>query len=89
MIKLSFTKYVKLILFLMLSSFFSSLAKSGSFGFVKGRLVCRANSNVPCVRLAKIILKKMCGGENKKHRVGLSVGFPAVRLRYGLYVVLL
>ena len=30
---------------------------------------------------------KKCGGENKKHRVGLSVGLLAVPLQYGLYVV--
>jgi hypothetical protein len=42
------------------------VGKFGSFGFAKGRLVCRAKPNVPNVRLAKIELKKMCGGENKK-----------------------
>ena len=31
-------------------------------------LVCRAKPNVPLVRWAKIELKKMCGGENKKYR---------------------
>lgn len=30
--------------------------------------MCRAKPNVPFVRLAKIELKKMCGGENKKYR---------------------
>ena len=45
-----------------------ALAKNGSFGFAKGRPVCRAKPNVPFVRLAKIELKKMCGGENKKYR---------------------
>ena len=44
------------------------MGKFGSFGFAKGRLVCRAKPNVPFVRLAKIELKKMCGGENKKYR---------------------
>jgi hypothetical protein len=44
------------------------LAKSGSFGFAKGRLVYRAKPNVPNVRLAKFELKKMSGGENKKYR---------------------
>jgi len=29
-----------------------ALAKNGSFGFAKGRLVCRAKPNVPFVRLA-------------------------------------
>jgi hypothetical protein len=46
----------------------SAWVKNGSFGFAKGRLVCRAKPNVPFVRLAKIELKKMCGGENKKYR---------------------
>ncbi len=32
------------------------------------RLVFRAKPNVTFVRLAKIELKKMCGGENKKYR---------------------
>jgi hypothetical protein len=45
-----------------------AVAENGSFGFAKGRLVCRAKPNVPFVRLAKIELKKMCGGENKKYR---------------------
>ena len=45
-----------------------ALVKNGSFGFAKGRLVCRAKPNVPFVRLAKIELKKMCGWENKKYR---------------------
>ncbi len=45
-----------------------AVAKNGSFGFAKGRLVCRAKPNVPFVRLAEIELKKMCGGENKKYR---------------------
>ena len=45
----------------------NALAKNGSFGFAKGRLVCRAKSNVPFVRLAKIVLKK-CGSAKKiKH----------------------
>jgi len=39
--------------------------KSGSFGFAKGRLVCRAKPNVPLVRLAKIVFKK-CGAAKKK-----------------------
>jgi len=30
--------------------------------------VVGAKANVPFVRLAKIELKKMCGGENKKYR---------------------
>ena len=44
------------------------MEKNGSFGFAKGRLVCRAKPNVPFVRMAKIELKKMCSGENKKYR---------------------
>jgi len=40
------------------------LAKNGSFGFAKVRLVCRAKPNVPFVRLAKIVFKK-CGAEKK------------------------
>jgi hypothetical protein len=41
------------------------LAKNGSFGFAKGRLVCRAKPNVPFVRLAKIVFKKCAVGKNK------------------------
>ena len=50
-----------------------ALAKNGSFGFAKGRLVCRAKPNVPFVRLAKIVFKK-CGAakKNKTRSVGLS-----------------
>ena len=44
--------------------------RSGSFGFAKGRLVCRAKPNVPFAGWLKIVFKK-CGREkNKKHRVG-------------------
>jgi hypothetical protein len=43
----------------------SALAKNGSFGFAKGRLVCRAKPNVPFVRLAKIVFKKCAVGKNK------------------------
>ncbi len=52
-----------------------ALAKNGSFGFAKGRLVCRAKANVPFVRLAKIVLKK-CGLAKKiKHEaLGCRVG---------------
>jgi hypothetical protein len=52
----------------MLNVIVGALAKNGSFGFAKGRLVCRAKPNVPFVGQAKIELKKMCGGENKKYR---------------------
>jgi len=44
---------------------FGALAKNGSFGFAKGRLVCRAKPNVPFVRLAKIVFKKSAVGKNK------------------------
>jgi len=41
--------------------------KSGSFGFAKRWLVCRAKPNVPLVRLAKVVFKK-CGSAKKiKH----------------------
>ncbi len=41
----------------------------GSFAFAEGlALSVGAKANVPNVRLAKIELKKMCGGENKKYR---------------------
>jgi len=42
-----------------------AFAKNGSFGFAKGRLVCRAKPNVPFVRLAKIVFKKCAVGKNK------------------------
>jgi hypothetical protein len=52
------------------------LAKNGSFGFVKGRLVCGAEPNVPFVRLAKIELKKSAVEKNKKYkRVGKECRF--------------
>jgi hypothetical protein len=44
---------------------FGALAKNGSFGFAKDRLVCRAKPNVPFVRLAKIVFKKCAVGKNK------------------------
>ncbi len=45
-----------------------ALAKNGSFGFAKGRLLCRAKPNVPFMRLAKIVFKK-CGLAKKiKHK---------------------
>jgi hypothetical protein len=46
--------------------FVCALAKNGSFGFAKGRLLCRAKPNVPFVRLAKIVFKKCDVGKNKK-----------------------
>ena len=52
--------------------------KNGSFGFAKGRLVCRAKPNVLFVRLAKIVFKK-CGLAKKiKHEdLGCCVGKKA------------
>jgi hypothetical protein len=46
-----------------------ALAKNGSLACAEG-LACAvgAKANVPFVRLAKIELKKMCGGGNKKYR---------------------
>jgi len=44
---------------------FSALAKNGSFGFAKGRLVCRAKPNVPFVGGNKIELKKCAVGKIK------------------------
>ena len=49
-----------------------ALAKNGSFGFAKGRLVCRAKPNVPFVRLAKIVFKK-CAVEKNKNTEALAV----------------
>jgi hypothetical protein len=46
-----------------------ALEKNGSLGFPEGlACVIRAKTNVPFVRLAKIELKKMCDGGNKKYR---------------------
>jgi len=47
---------------------FRAVAENGSFGFAKGRLVCRAKPNVPFVQLAKIELKKSAVEKNKKYR---------------------
>jgi hypothetical protein len=61
--------------------------KSGSFGFTEGLALCVvAKPNVPFVRLAKIALKKVRWGKNKKHQVGWSVGLLVVELKHGLYV---
>ncbi|HNK90766.1 MAG TPA: hypothetical protein PKN63_09415 [Chitinophagales bacterium] len=46
-------------------SYYGAVEKNGSFGFAKGRLVCRAKPNVPFVRLAKIVFKKCAVGKNK------------------------
>ena len=52
-----------------------ALVKNGSFGFAKGRLVCRAKPNVPFVRLAKIVFKKCAVGKKIKHEaLGCRVG---------------
>jgi hypothetical protein len=60
--------------------------KSGSFGFAEGSALCvGAKPNVPLVRLAKIVFKKVRWGK-KKHWVGLSVGLLVARLKNGLYV---
>jgi hypothetical protein len=50
------------------------LAKSGSFGFAEGSALCvGAKPNVPLVRLAKIVFKKMrVGKKNKIRSFGLS-----------------
>ena len=46
-----------------------SCGRFGSFAFAVALALCvGAKANVPNVRLAKIELKKMCGGENKKYR---------------------
>jgi hypothetical protein len=45
--------------------FSRALVKNGSFGFAKGRLVCRAKPNVPFVRLTKIVFKKCVVGKYK------------------------
>ena len=53
----------------------SALAKNGSFGFAKGRLVCRAKPNVPFVRQAKIVFKKSGSAKKIKHEaLGCRVG---------------
>ncbi|QLH47433.1 MAG: hypothetical protein HWD58_18490 [Bacteroidota bacterium] len=63
-----------------------SVGKNGSFGFAKGRLVCREKPNVPFVRLAKIVLKK-CGLAKIKHEaLGCRVGKSPL---LSLYVVLM
>ena len=59
----------------MLNVIVGALAKNGSFGFAKGRLVCRAKPNVPFVRLAKIVFKKVRWGKKIKHEaLGCRVG---------------
>jgi len=53
------------VIVLLIHNLTRALAKNGSFGFAKGRLVCRAKSNVPFVRLAKIVFKKCALAKNK------------------------
>jgi hypothetical protein len=51
------------------------VAKNGSFGFAKGRLVCRAKPNVPFVRMAKNFKIFCAVGKKIKHEaLGCSVG---------------
>ena len=46
----------------------SALEKNGSFGFTEGLALCDgAKPNVPLVRLAKIVFKKMGGGNKKRN----------------------
>jgi hypothetical protein len=52
---------------------FGALAKNGSFGFAKGRLVCRTKPNVPFVLLVKIVFKKCVVGKNKNTEA-LTIG---------------
>jgi hypothetical protein len=60
--------------------------KSGSFGFAEGLALCfGAKPNVPLVRLAKIVFKKVRWEKNKKLRDGSSIGLLAVPLQNGLY----
>jgi len=47
---------------------FEAFEKNGSFGFAKRWLVCRAKPNVPFVRLAKIVFKKVRLQKIKKHK---------------------
>ena len=50
-----------------------ALAKNGSFGFAKGRAVCRVKPNVPFVRLTEIVFKK-CAVEKNKNTEVLALG---------------
>jgi hypothetical protein len=63
------------------------LAKSGSFGFAKGRLVGGAKPNVPLAGWLKLFLKNAGGKKIKNTGSAMSVGLLVVRLKYGLYVV--
>jgi len=53
------------VIVLLIHNLTRALAKNGSFGFAKGRLMCREKPNVPFVRWAKIIFKKCAVGKNK------------------------
>ena len=59
------------------------LAKNGSFAVAEALALCvGATANVPFVWLAKIELKKKCGGENKNTEgSAMSVGLLVVRLK--------
>jgi hypothetical protein len=64
----SLSKYVKK-MFVLGTNVILCGGRFGSFAFAEGLALCvGAKANVPNVRLAKIELKKMCGGENKKYR---------------------
>jgi hypothetical protein len=63
------------------------MGKFSSFGFAKGRLVCRVKPHVPFVRLAKIVFKKCWSAKKIKHEaLGCRVGKSPL---LSLYVVLL
>ena len=62
------------------------LAKSGSFGFAKGRLAGGAKPNVPLAGWLKLFLKNAGGKKIKNIGSEMSVGLLVVRLKYGLYV---
>lgn len=60
--------------------------KSGSFGFAKGRSVCREKPNVPLAGGIKLFLKNANGRKIKNIGSAMSVGSVVVRLKYGLYI---
>jgi hypothetical protein len=62
------------------------LAKSGSFGFAKGRLVGGAKPNVPLAGWLKLFLKNAGGKKIKNTGSAMSVGLLVVRLLYRFYV---
>ena len=63
------------------------MAKSGSFGFAKGRLAGGAKPNVPLAGWLKLFLKNAGGKKIKNTGSAMSVGLLVVHLKYGLYVV--